>query len=53
METNSNIRDISKKLQAGFEKVRRTLIEKEKKNNGYLIVSDKKGHIKKIKAKDL
>lgn len=55
METNSNLtsRDISIKLQEGFEKVRKKLIEKEKKANGYLIVSDKKGNIKKISAKDL
>jgi hypothetical protein len=33
METNSNLtsRDISIKLQEGFEKVRKKLIEKEKK----------------------
>ena len=32
METNSNLKseDISKKLQAGFEKARKKLIEKEK-----------------------
>jgi len=55
METNSNLKseDISKKLQAGFEKARKKLIEKEKKSNGYLIISDKKGNIKKIPAKDL
>ncbi len=55
MEVNSNLKagDISNKLKDGFEKVRRKLIEKEKKNNGYLILSDKKGNIKKISAKDL
>lgn len=55
METNSDLRpgDISKKLQAGFAKARKMLIEKEKKSNGYLIVSDKNGKVKKIAAKEL
>ena len=46
METNSNLKseDISKKLQVGFEKARKKLIEKEKKSNGYFIISDKKGN---------
>ena len=43
METNSNLKseDISKKLQAGFEKAAKNLLKK--KSNGYLIISDKKG----------
>lgn len=55
MEANSklNSEDISKKLQEGFQKVREKLIEKEKQNNGYLVISDKKGNIQKIPAKDL
>jgi hypothetical protein len=55
MESNSKIksRDISGILKKGFEKVRKNLIATEKKNNGYLIVSDKNGNIKKIAAKDL
>ena len=55
METNSKLKkeDITIKLQKGFEKVRKKLIAKEKKNNGYLILSDKPGSIKKVPAKDL
>lgn len=55
MECNPSLKpvDISSKLKEGFEKVRRNLIEKEKKNNGYLILSDKKGNIKNISARDL
>lgn len=53
METNSRSVDISKKLEQGFKKVRKNLIEKEKSNNGYLILSDKKGVVKKVPAKDL
>ena len=37
----------------GLVVVRKRLIEKEKKNNGYLVIADKKGQIKKIPAKDL
>ena len=33
--------------------VRKKLIEKEKKNNGYLVISGKDGVVKKIPAKDL
>lgn len=45
--------DLSEKLKIGFEKARRKLIAEEKKNNGYLIVSDSEGNIKKVPAKDL
>jgi hypothetical protein len=37
----------------GLVVVRKRLIEKEKKNNGYLVVADKNGKIKKIPARDL
>ena len=53
MEANSKAVDIYPKLKEGFEKVRKILIDKEKKANGYLIVSDKNGKVKKIPAKDL
>ncbi len=45
--------DIGNILKDGFEKVRKKLIEREKARNGYLILSDKKGTIKKVLAKDL
>lgn len=40
-------------IEAALKKVSEKLIAEEKKNNGYLIVSDKQGNIKKIAAKDL
>ena len=46
-------KDISLQLQQGFQKVRKKLIEKEKKNNGYLVIAGKDGLVKKIPAKDL
>jgi hypothetical protein len=37
----------------GLALVKKRLIEKEKKNNGYLVVADKDGKIKKIPASEL
>lgn len=53
MISNKVKEDLSEKMKLGFEKARKKLIAEEKKNNGYLIVSDKDGNIKKIAAKDL
>ncbi len=53
MISNKVKEDLSEKMKLGFEKARKQLIAKEKKNNGYLIVSDKQGNIKKIAAKDM
>jgi hypothetical protein len=53
METNKTKEDLSEKLKAGFEKARKKLINEEKKIDGYLIISDSKGNIKKVPAKDL
>ncbi|WP_423146975.1 hypothetical protein [Rubrolithibacter danxiaensis] len=44
---------LQKKLEKAISEVSRKLIEQEKKNDGYLIISDKDGTIKKIPAKDL
>jgi len=43
----------SKALEAGLKKVSEKLIAEEKQNNGYLIIADNKGNIKKVPAKDL
>ena len=40
-------------IEEGLKKTAQKLIEKEKKNNGYLIVAGKDGKVKKIPAKDL
>ncbi|HXI00955.1 MAG TPA: hypothetical protein VNI52_11865 [Sphingobacteriaceae bacterium] len=50
---NNPREDLSEKLEKGFALVRKRLIEYEKKNNGYLVISDKDGNIKRVAAKDL
>jgi hypothetical protein len=45
--------DLSEQLDQGLQKARKKLIEKEKKNNGYLVIAGKDGKVKKIPAKDL
>ncbi|MES2774493.1 MAG: hypothetical protein V4722_09925 [Bacteroidota bacterium] len=41
------------KIQAALDKAIRKVIADEKARDGYLVVSDGKGNIKKIPAKDL
>lgn len=53
MEANKIKTDLSEKLKIGLEKARKKLIAEEKKNNGYLVISDSQGNIKKVPAKDL
>ncbi len=53
MESNKIKTDLSEKMKIGFTKARNNLIAEEKKNNGYLIIADDKGNIKKVPAKDL
>ena len=53
MNNDRNNKDISATLEKSLAKVRKKLIEEEKKINGYLVVSDKDGKVKKIPAKDL
>ena len=52
MKENNTKRDISAILEKSLRKVREQLIEKEKKNNGYLVIS-KDGKVVKVPAKDL
>jgi len=40
-------------IEKGLRKVSQKLIAEEKTRNGYLVISDKKGNIKKVPAKDL
>jgi len=40
-------------IEKGLRKVSQKLIAEEKARNGYLVISDKKGNIKKVPAKDL
>ena len=41
------------KIGKGLKMISRKLIAEEKSRNGYLVISDKKGNIKKVRAKDL
>ena len=51
---NKNVtEDLSERMQVGFDKARLKLLEREAKNDGFLIISDKDGHIKKVPAKEL
>jgi len=51
---NKNVTgDLSAKMQTGFDKARLKLLEREAKNDGFLIISDKDGNIKKVPAKEL
>ena len=45
--------DLSEKIQVALDKAIHKLISEEKARCGYLIISDKKGNVKKIPAKDL
>ncbi len=53
MISNKVKEDLSEKMKLGFEKARQKLIAEEKACNGYLIISDKQGNIKKVPTKDL
>lgn len=53
MNNDINNKDISATLEKSFAKVREKLIKEIKKNNGYLVIGDKDGKVKKIPAKDL
>ena len=53
MEKNKGKNDLLEKIMLAAEKARKKLIEKEKKENGYLIIADKNGNPIKVPAKDL
>jgi len=40
-------------IEKGLKMTSRKLIAEEKAQSGYLVISDKKGNIKKVPAKDL
>lgn len=46
-------KELSAALEEGLKKVSEKLIAETKKENGYLILADKEGNIKKVPAKDL
>lgn len=53
MKFSKKFQEESKALEAGLKKISEKLIAEEKKNKGYLIISDAEGNIKKVPAKDL
>ena len=46
-------KDISVKIKIALEKAIKDVIAETKAKNSYLVISDRKGGIKKIPAKDL
>ena len=53
MKSSNLNKDILAALEKSLEKVRKKVIETEKKNGGYIVIADKDGKVKKIPAKDL
>ena len=53
MKDNGKNEEISKKIEVALDKAIKKVIAEEKARNGYLVVSDKKGNIKKIPASEL
>ena len=53
MEVTKIKTDLIEKMKVGFTKARNKLIAEKKKNNGYLIITNEKGNIKKVPAKGL
>ena len=53
MEYSLIAQEESEAIEKGHKKVSQKLITKEKARGGYLIISDEKGNIKKVPAKDL
>lgn len=45
--------DLSSEIKTALDKAIEKLIAEEKARNGFLVISDKKGGIKKVPAKDL
>lgn len=45
--------DLSGKIKIALDKAIQKVITEEKARNGYLVISDKDGKIKKIPARDL
>jgi hypothetical protein len=53
MTQKKKTEDLSAKIKIALDKAIKKVIEEEKARDGYLIVSDKNGKIKKIPAKNL
>jgi hypothetical protein len=53
MSVKKKSEDLSGKIKVALDKAIKKVIAEEKARNGYLVVSDKKGNIKKIPASEL
>ena len=53
MSESKKSEDLSPKIQIALDKAIQKVIAEEKARNGYLVISDEKGNIKKVAAKDL
>lgn len=45
--------DLTEKINKALDKAMKKVIAEEKARNGYLVIADKKGNIKKIPASEL
>lgn len=53
MASKKKTKDLSGKINLALDEAIKKVIAEEKARNGYLVVGDKNGKIKKIPAKDL
>lgn len=53
VKTKAIKKSFSETTKEGLIVVRKRLIEKEKKNNGYLVIADKQGSVKKVPVSQL
>ena len=53
MKPSNKRGDLSDKIQIALDKATQKIIAEAKANNSYIVVSDEKGGVKKIYAKDL
>ncbi len=53
MNTDKSIGDLSDKIKKAMDKAIQKIIAEEKARDGYLVISDKKGGVIKVPAKDL
>lgn len=53
MEEKDKPGDLRKKIKEALDKAIKKIIAEEKARNGYLVVADKDGRIKKIPASEL
>ncbi len=53
MKSEKKRQDLSDKIQVALDKAIQKIIVEEKARGGYLVISDKKGGVIKVPAKDL